>query len=227
MFINLIERAMKKENLKAVLFDMDGVIVNTEPLHRKAYFDMFAHFDIDVSNTLYNSFTGQSTLDICQKLVHRFDLDCDPQMLIDKKRERFKTLFESDPEFDLLPGVRQLLDNYQQHGITMILATSASWKTINLVFKRFGLEPYFKDKVSGADLEASKPHPEIFELAAQKARQPRKNCMVIEDSTNGIKAAHAAGIYCVAYNSEHSKDQNYGLAQKLISDFGEIHIEKL
>ncbi|HLR76463.1 MAG TPA: HAD family phosphatase [Balneolaceae bacterium] len=213
--------------LKAVLFDMDGVIVNTEPLHRKAYFEMFAHFNIDVSEELYNSFTGKATLGICQELVQRFALSAAPEELIAKKRERFKVLFDNDPEFDLIPGVRELIENYHQNDIKMVLASSASMTTINWVFERFGLEEYFIDKISGADLKASKPHPEIFELAAKKAGEDRKDCMVIEDSTNGIKAAHAAGIYCIAYNSEHSKDQDYSLAQQVISDYKTIHVENL
>ncbi len=213
-------------SLKAALFDMDGVIVNTEPLHRKAYFEMFDHYELEVSEALYNTFTGKATLDICRELVARFDLPYTPQQLIDKKREKFKLLFGQDPEFDLIPGVRELLDNYRKNNIKMVLASSASMTTINMVFERFGLADYFIDQISGANLKASKPHPEIFELAAQKTGEARENCIVIEDSTNGIKAAHAAGIYCVAYKSEHSKDQDYTLAQKLISDYTDIYAEK-
>lgn len=208
---------------KAALFDMDGVIVDTEPLHRKAYFEMFKQYDLDVSNDLYNSFTGNATLKVCQDLVRHFSLDCRPEELIAKKRENFKYLFDNDEEFDLIPGVRALIEDYHTHGIKMVLASSASRNTINWVFERFNLNPYFIGKLSGAELTASKPHPEIFELAAQKADEAIENCIVIEDSTNGIKAAHAAGIPCVAYKSQHSKDQDYHLAHKVISDYKEIY----
>jgi|SRR5699024_663297 len=211
---------------KAALFDMDGVIVNTEPLHRKAYFEMFKHYDMKVSDELYNSFTGNATLKVCQDLVRIFELSCNPQELIDKKRERFKHLFDTDDEFDLIPGVQKLIENYHQNNIKMVLASSASRNTINWVFDRFNLNDYFIGKLSGAELTASKPHPEIFELAAKKAEEPVENCIVIEDSTNGIKAAHAAGIYCVAYKSQHSKNQQYDLAQKVISDYREIFVDK-
>lgn len=211
---------------KAALFDMDGVIVDTEPLHRKAYFEMFKHYDLKVSDELYHSFTGNATLKVCQDLIRHFGMDCDPQELIDKKRERFKHLFDTDDEFDLIPGVRKLIENYHQNDIKMVLASSASRNTINWVFDRFDLNDFFIGKLSGAELTASKPHPEIFELAAKKAEEPIENCIVIEDSTNGIKAAHAAGIYCVAYQSQHSKDQNYDLAQKVISDYEEIYVER-
>lgn len=209
--------------LKAALFDMDGVIVDTEPLHRKAYFEMFKYFDLPVSEPLFNTFTGQTTLMVCQELVRRFNLKQDPQELIDKKREKFKYLFDMDPEFDLIPGVRNLIENYAKNGIKMILASSASMTTINWVFERFQLEKYFIDKISGTNLKASKPHPEIFELAAEKTGESRENCIVIEDSTNGIKAAYAAGIFCVAFKSKNSKNQNYELAGKVISDYRDIY----
>ncbi len=203
---------------------MDGVIVDTEPLHRKAAFEMFAYFDIDVSEELYTSFTGRATLEMCEELVSHFGLSVAPQELVDKKREYFKVFFDNDPDFDLIPGVFDLIQNYNQNGITMVLASSASMTTINWVFERFELAPYFKDKLSGADLKASKPHPEIYELAAERAGEPRENCIVIEDSTHGIQAANAAGIYCVGYKSKHSKNQHYEQAQKVITDYREIKV---
>lgn len=78
--------------LKAVLFDMDGVIVDTEPLHRKAYFKMFDEFGINVSEELFTSFTGKTTLSVCQELITRFNLNNTPQELTDKKRRNFKYL---------------------------------------------------------------------------------------------------------------------------------------
>ena len=93
--------------------------------------------------------------------------------------------------------------------------------------RRFDLDQYFKDKLSGADLKASKPHPEIFVKAAASAGVLPNECIVIEDSTNGIKAAKSAGIFCVAYKSEHSKNQDYKLADMLISDYKEINFERI
>ena len=76
-------------------------------------------------------------------------------------------------------------------------------------------------------MKESKPHPEIFEIAAEMSGEKKENCIVIEDSTNGILAAHLAGIFCVAYKSEHSFGQNYEKANMVISDFGEITFERI
>lgn len=208
--------------LKAVLFDMDGVIVNTEPLHHKAYNLMFADVNIDVSETLYASFTGQSTKAICEILVERFKLPLGAQTLVDLKRDHFKQLFENDDELDLLPGVLDLIKDYYNNGLTLVLASSASMDNINNIFERFNLDSYFVAKLSGADLKASKPHPEIFEKAAAASGQQRHECMVIEDSTNGIKAAKDAGIFCVGYDSLHSQDQDYKRADLVVSHFEDI-----
>lgn len=210
--------------IHAVLFDMDGVIVDTEPLHHKAYYKMFEENGIIVEEDLYQSFTGQTTHHVCSQLKDIFDLKQSPEELVQTKRRYFRDYFDHDPDFDLLPGVKDLIRFYHENGIKLILASSASRNTINWVLSRFDLDRYFMDRISGAELKASKPHPEIFMKAAQMAVESLENCIVIEDSTNGIKAAKSAGIYCIAYRSPHSKNQDYTLADMLIDDFSKAKI---
>lgn len=213
--------------LKAILFDMDGVIVDTEPLHHKAYYNMFSDFGIEVNARLYQSFTGQSTINICRILCDHFNLDVHPTDLVERKRFHFKDLFFNDPDLSLIDGVLDLIQDYHNNGITLVLASSASMTTINNVFTRFDLDRYFVAKLSGADLKASKPHPEIFIKAAEASGYKKSECIVIEDSTNGIKAAYDAGIYCIGFDSINSKNQDYTLAQKVVSDFTDITYDNL
>jgi len=213
--------------LKAVLFDMDGVIVDTEPLHRKAYFKMFDDLEIVVLEDLYTTFTGAATKKVCSILIEKYNLKNTVEQLAAIKRKYFKYFFYHDEDFALLPGVENLIKNYYESGIKLVLASSASMVTIDMVFEKLGLEKYFMGKISGDDLKESKPNPEIFLLAAEIAQEPKENCVVIEDSTNGILAAHAAGIFCVAYKSEHSVHQHYEKANLLISDFHDIETEKI
>ena len=212
--------------LKAVLFDMDGVIVDTEPLHCKAYYKMFDAVKISVSDALYESFTGQSTINICRQLCEIFNLIETPETLVQLKRDFFKELFFNDDNLTLIEGVLELIKEYYANGITLILASSASMITIDNVFNRFNLNPYFISKLSGADLKASKPHPEIFINAAKASGFAKEECVVIEDSTNGIAAAKAAGIFCVGFKSPHSKNQDYTNADKIILNFKEISYDK-
>ena len=213
--------------LKAVLFDMDGVIVDTEPLHRKSYYRMFEEVGIKVTDELYDSFTGQATLPICRTLCEHYNLTENAANLVAIKRKHFKYLFENDSDLALLEGVYDLIRDYHNNGLTLVLASSASMLNIDRIFERFDLNQYFKAKISGADLRASKPHPEIFLRAADLAKESTNNCMVIEDSTNGIVAAKAAGIYCVGFKSPNSANQDYSKADKVIRDFKEIEYPKL
>lgn len=213
--------------LKAVLFDMDGVIVNTEPLHKKAYYKMFEQFNIAVSKELYASFTGASTKKICTQLSRSFSLNASHEELAKTKRRYFKDFFDTDTDFGLLSGVKELIEHYHANGIKLVVASSASMDTINRVFQKFNLDRFFIGKVSGADLQESKPHPEIFCQAAQLTNEAHENCMVIEDATNGIIAAQRAGIFCAAYKSEHSLLQDYSQANIVVETFKELQPEKL
>lgn len=212
--------------LKAVLFDMDGVIVDTEPLHRKAYNKMFSDVNIKVNNSLYESFTGQSTIDICKRLVNHFNLNAHPENLVSLKRKHFKYLFENDSSLTLIDGVLERIKDYHENGLKLVVASSASMPNIHRIFDRFELNEFFNAKFSGADLKQSKPHPEIFLKAAAHTKFNKSECMIIEDSTNGIKAANAAEIFCVGFKSPHSTHQDYTKATIVISDFKEIAYSK-
>ncbi|NJX16763.1 HAD family hydrolase [Tamlana crocina] len=212
--------------LKAVIFDMDGVIIDSEPLHNKAYHDMFDEIGIDVSAEMYQSFTGQSTINICKRLCDHFNLEQTPEYLVSLKRKHYKRFFESDSDLTLIDGVLDLIKDYHNNGVTLVLGSSASMSGINQIFERFDLNQYFKAKFSGGDLKQSKPHPEIFLKSAEATGYNREECLVIEDSTNGVEAAKAANIFCVGYDSFHSKNQDYSKADMVISDFKEIAYQK-
>ena len=122
----------------------------------------------------------------------------------------------------MIKGARELIEDYFSNNLKLILASSASMSTINRVFKKFDLDNFFTAKISGADLKESKPDPEIFLKAVKISGFSKKECIVIEDSTNGIIAANSAEIFCIGYKSENSKNQDYSLADLVISDFTQI-----
>ena len=211
--------------IQTVIFDMDGVIVDTEPVHRYAYYKQFEELNIEVTEAMYTSFTGFSTRNTFQTLKEQFQLQHEVEDLIQRKRNIFNDAFDTKADLELLEGVRTLIEDLHQNGIQLILASSASKVTIDRVFNRFGLHDFFTHIVSGEDFPKSKPHPAIFEHAASLSIAPKENCIVIEDSTNGVKAAKAAGIYCVGYISEHSKDQHLDEADLVINHFKELTAE--
>ncbi|HMI08342.1 MAG TPA: HAD family hydrolase [Flavobacterium sp.] len=213
--------------IRTVIFDMDGVIVDTEPVHYYAFQQHFKELDIHVPDELYATFTGNSTRNVYQRLKEIFALSEEVEKLIDIKRAIFNDAFDKKEDLFLLDGVENLIKDLHQNGMQLILASSSAKVTIERIFTRFDLHQYFTHIVSGEDFPKSKPHPAIFEYAASLSVAPKSECVVIEDSTNGIKAAKAAGIYCIGYNSEHSKLQDLSLADKVIQHFDELDFEKI
>ena len=207
------------KKLQCVIFDMDGVIIDSEEIHKKAYYETFNSLGVDVSEELYKTMTGSSTINAFQKLVKHFNLNDIPEELVLQKRKRYVNYFENDPTLALVHGVKKLIQFLHNQNLTLVLASSSAMVNINRVFSRFDLNQYFTAKISGADLTASKPHPEIFEKAAILGGVSKEQCIVIEDSDNGIKAANDAGIFVVGYENPLVSDQTLKDANLIIRDY--------
>ena len=210
------------KDLKCIIFDMDGVIIDSEEIHKKAYYETFVSIGVNVSDQLYKTLTGSSTLNAFQKLVTHFNLDVDPEKLVLEKRKKYVNFFENDPTLHLVEGVEEFIKYSFNRGFTLILASSSAMVNIDRVFNRFDLNSYFTAKISGAELRASKPHPEIFEKAEKLGKSPKEQCIVIEDSDNGVKSANDAGIFVVGYKNPLVKDQTLENANFIIESFDEL-----
>ena len=208
--------------IKCVIFDMDGVIIDSEEIHKKAYYETFNTLNIEVSDTLYKSFTGSSTINAFQRLVAHFNLKNDPKELVLDKRKRYVNFFENDPNLHLVAGVEEIIKYFYNKGIILILASSSAMINIDRVFNRFNLNTYFAAKISGADLKESKPNPEIFNKAAILGNISKENCVVIEDSDNGITAANDANIFVFGYANKLSEGQTLENADFVINHFSEL-----
>ncbi len=201
---------------------MDGVIIDSEELHKKAYYETFKSLGLSVSPELYKSLTGASTINAFQSLVRHFGLSENPEDLVLQKRARYVQFFKKDPNLQLVAGVEEFIKLLHAKGKTLILASSSAMVNINRVFERFDLDRFFQAKISGAELAQSKPHPEIYEKALILSKKPKEECMVIEDSDNGIRAAKAAGLFVAGFKNPLSVDQNLREADVIVSRFSEL-----
>ena len=212
---------------KAVIFDMDGVVVNTEPLSHIANKKFYESLGINVTDDVYSTFIGNSDKNIIQKIIDIYGVATDKDILVEQGLKYYCDEFDNDPDLELMPGVKDLIIDLHTNGMTILLASSSSKIKIERVFNRFGLYPYFSHIISGQDFEFSKPHPAIFLDAVAKSGFTADECIVIEDSTNGIKAATAAGVYCIGYKSEEDSLQDTSLANEVITDFKQLSFEKI
>lgn len=213
--------------IKTVIFDMDGVLVNSEPLHHEVSLVQFKNLNIEVSDDVFATFTGNSNKMIYQKLKDKFQLQQEIEELVLDKNNLFIEAFDKKEDLHLMPGVKDLIIDLHKNGIQLIVASSSEMAIINKVFKRFDLDQYFTHKVSGEDFPESKPNPAIFLKAASYSKAPIEECLIIEDSTNGIKAAKAAGIYCIAYKSEGVDSQDQSLADVIVYDYKDLDFERI
>ncbi|MBF6608291.1 MAG: HAD family phosphatase [Flavobacterium sp.] len=212
--------------IKTVIFDMDGVLVDTEPLHYEVSLLQFEELGITITAELYSTFTGNSNKNIYQKIRDQFGLTHSLDDLLHTKNSLFIDAFNNDSKLELLPGVLNLIVELHQKGMQLIVASSSEHIIIDLVFERFQLGKYFSHRVSGDEFPQSKPHPAIFLKAVELSGHLPNECIVIEDSTNGIKAAKAAGLYCIAYKGE-AEGQDQSMADEIIYDFTDLNYDRI
>ena len=187
----------------AVVFDMDGVLIDSEPLHMKAKREAFRAFALDVPEAVYPDFYGRTDLDVIGEVVKRFGPHLDFDAVLRTKREAYTRLAEA--ELSLLPGMLELLHELHRRETRMALVTSASPSNRDLAFRRFDLGRFFEFSLTSADVERHKPDPEPYRAAVERLGVPARRVLVIEDSPNGVRSARGAGCAVVGLTTTFSE----------------------
>lgn len=206
-------------NIKAVIWDMDGVIVDSEHHHHATEIETFKYFGVDVPEEVNRKFKGAPLIEHFKGLKEEFDVSVPLDDLLSKQNEFIKQIFSE--RADLFENVKKVLlqlKNYYKQG----LATSTERKFVDIVLKRFGFEEVFDVITCGDEVKQGKPNPEIFLKAAQKLNLNPPEIVVIEDSMNGFKAAKAAGMLLIAHKAHHNEDLDFSLADFVVEDLREI-----
>ena len=179
----------------AVIFDMDGVIINSEPLHEKAQKRVFDQYQIYVPVDDFKTFKGMTEEVVFQYVTDRYAPPVtDVQELIAAKHAAYNRLFG---ELELIPGVYTLLQQLTDACIPLGLATSATRQNQQRTFQQFGLEHFFKVVVTAADVVHPKPDPEAYRTMIRRLGMSPDTCIVIEDSLYGVQAAVRAGCHVI------------------------------
>ena len=196
---------MIKDQIKAIIFDMDGVIVDSEPLHKESFLKVWEELGYGNNHGInFSEFYGTSDRTVWKAFIdkHKPKMHIDELILLRKKR-LIKLLRDKKPIFDGVLPLIQHLASYCPIG----LASGSVHHIIDEVLKMDELRQYFRCIVSSEDVSLPKPSPEIFLLASKKLNVEPKYCCVIEDTINGVKAGKAAGMNVVAITNTFSIDQ--------------------
>jgi HAD superfamily hydrolase (TIGR01509 family) len=212
--------------LKAVIFDMDGVIIDSEPLYKQATYLTLQDFGVTLTSEYLNQFTGTTSLYMFHKIIEDFKPQATLEELIALDRVYVKKMFEENTLVPL-PGVIELIRELSRHGVKLAIASSSPQKRIEAVTKALGIHKYFSKLISGKEMEHPKPAPDIFLKALSLLGVNKNEALVIEDSYVGVEAANKAGIPCIGYINPNSGNQDLFSAFLATDDFHTLNYKVL
>lgn len=188
--------------IKGVIFDMDGVIIDSEPVYKEIEKSLYKELGIYLTEAEIMDSMGKGTHQWWCEVVNKYNLKEDPKVLSDREDNTYLDyLFDDTAEKVMMPGLDGLLKNLKAKGIKTAVASASVPAAIEQVIGLFGLADYFDALVSGTQVPQGKPAPDIFLKAAELIDVPSEYCLVVEDSQNGVLAAKRAGMKAAAYLS--------------------------
>lgn len=193
--------------IKAVIFDLDGVIVSTDDCHYHAWKKMAdeegIYFDREINNRL-RDVSRMASLEIVLEKANREYSEKEKQEMAERKNNYYKELIcELTPD-DILTGVTEKLDELKENGIKIAIGSSS--KNTPIILKQIGLERYFDAVSDGNNITHSKPDPEVFLKAAEMLGIAPEDCMIVEDADAGIEAGKRAGMKTLAVQGANGAD---------------------
>ena len=212
---------------KAFIFDMDGVIIDSEKLHSITKVQAIRSFGVEVREAELNleSYVGRSAKSFFSDVIAKYpDLGDDWEVLAKKKHELYQKILREDPDLKPIDGIPELLDRLKEKGYRIGLGSSSVMANIQLVLGRFGILDYFDAIAAGSEVENAKPAPDVYLLAASRLGIALENCTVVEDATAGIAAAEAAGMRCIAVRNPNSGAQDCSQADEVMDRYAEIKL---
>lgn len=208
---------------KLVIFDMDGVLLDSEPLYRETNLKFFNELGAHISHAEYDSFIGIAASTMWSRIKEKAPITHSVETLKSMERElKYSMLLQTD--LRPIAGIPQFLQALKQGGYTLAVASSGQRKNIELILQKTGLASCFAYVVSGEQVPRGKPEPDIFLHVAHHFGVAPKNCFVVEDSRNGVLAAKAAGMFCIGFQNPGSGSQDLHQADLVITGF---HDKKL
>lgn len=179
--------------IEAIIFDMDGVVIDSEPLHERSSRLVFAEYNLEIDDAVFTDFKGSTDRKILEYLVQEHNLDLEVDTLLQQKRLTYASLID---ELQPIPGVISFINDMAEQ-YRLALTTSASRRNKELAFSKFHLHKFFEVVITSDDISKPKPDPEPYLVTAERLELSPASCLVIEDSFNGVRSAANAGCIVV------------------------------
>ena len=194
--------------IQAVIFDLDGVIVSTDECHYLAWKrladEQGIHFDRQINHRLRGVSRMQSLEIILERSRRQYTAQ-EKHEMAERKNQWYRQMLSSLTPRDILPGAMEVLRELKARGVKVAVGSSS--RNSPLILQRIGLEGFFDATVDGNDITHSKPHPEVFQKAAQRLNVRPENCLVVEDAAAGVESAINAGMKCLALGAAQGHPQ--------------------
>lgn len=204
------------------IFDMDGVLVDSEPLYMEQERLSYARHGVVLDEAQLSRFVGTTQRHMWSAIKTEYGIADDLDCLMAEHHRQLMEVLNSTP-LPPMPGVTELLGVLKKAGIPCAVASSSPRALVELILRNAGLPRFFSEIVCGDDVMHSKPDPEIFLMAAKRLGIPPSSCVVIEDSTHGVVAAKAAGMFCAGLLNPHSGQQDLSAADLRVHQHREIN----
>ena len=207
--------------ISAVIFDMDGVLLDSEPFHDETTTSILESYGAKGAYEAIRPYVGRSSADLWAAMKAKFDIPASVEDLVELQ---WKKNVAGIPDSGLVrsEGLTELLEFCRQKGIHVAVASSSRQDYVEAVFDLLNLWPEVEVFASGAEVKNGKPMPDIFLLAATRLDIDPERCLVIEDSTAGVQAGRMAGMYTVGYDNPTSGGQNVSAADVVIKSLTEV-----
>lgn len=205
--MNKMELAAKKRTIRAVVFDLDGLMFNTEEVFHYAGDELLKRRGHRMTRELLSRMMGRRAQESFAMLIEELELLETVDVLLGEAETIFEAMLET--QLAPMPGLFELLEELEERRLPKAVATSSARPYLERILSRFGLLERFHFTLTAADVTHGKPHPEIYLRAAERLKLSPAELMVFEDSETGSKAAAAAGAFVVAVPHDYSRDHNF------------------
>jgi beta-phosphoglucomutase family hydrolase len=211
--------------IKAVIFDLDGVIVNSEDAHIEAEKQAFLKFGVAVSADELHTYAGATAKTMFTELIRKHQLKTTFQEMVKIKEQSFFHLLDEDAE--PAKGVTDLIHRLKKAKVRLAIASSSNRKWIEYILEKLQITSMFNCFMGAEDIRRGKPDPEIYLKVAHALGTKPQECVVIEDAERGIQAAKRAGMKTIGYKNPRSGNQDLSEADIVIDDFSTLNINEV